>query len=269
MQLTTSPRRLLKSPLVDLLVGPHGIDRYLELVRPELTIRDVRAEVVAVRRQTRAQRDADAAPEPRLGGLPRGSVRPRQRRDRRGSPHADLLAGRLAARHGPKARADRHHAPRGPRVAVADRLRAARRDRATSAQAQGEFVLPDARPERLVLISGGSGITPVMSMLRTLCDESYAGEISVHPLRAHRGRLALSRRAARRSPPGIRTSRVGFTSRRGRAESGSPRAPRPELEDAAAYVRLRPAGADRRGRAVGGGSAARAVCLRRPSPRRR
>ncbi len=44
-------------------------------------------------------------------------------------------------------------------------------------QAEGDFVLPDPRPERVLLISGGSGITPVMAMLRTLCDEGFAGEI--------------------------------------------------------------------------------------------
>jgi ferredoxin-NADP reductase len=38
-------------------------------------------------------------------------------------------------------------------------------------------VLPDPRPERVLLVSGGSGITPVMAMLRTLCDEGFAGEI--------------------------------------------------------------------------------------------
>ena len=43
--------------------------------------------------------------------------------------------------------------------------------------AQGEFVLPRPRPARVVLISGGSGITPVMSMLRTLCAEGHDGEI--------------------------------------------------------------------------------------------
>ncbi len=43
---------LASSRFVDLLVGPHGIDRYLELLRPTLTVRDARAEVLAVRRQT-------------------------------------------------------------------------------------------------------------------------------------------------------------------------------------------------------------------------
>jgi ferredoxin-NADP reductase len=45
------------------------------------------------------------------------------------------------------------------------------------APADGVFTLPNPRPERVLLISGGSGITPVISMLRTLCDERYSGEV--------------------------------------------------------------------------------------------
>jgi len=38
-------------------------------------------------------------------------------------------------------------------------------------------VLPRQPGKRVLLISGGSGVTPVMAMLRTLCDENFAGEI--------------------------------------------------------------------------------------------
>jgi ferredoxin-NADP reductase len=43
---------------------------------------------------------------------------------------------------------------------------------------EGRFVLPPTRPERLLLLSGGSGITPVMSILRALIDEGHRGEIT-------------------------------------------------------------------------------------------
>src|ERR1700745_162810 len=52
MPTLTPTRRLLRSGLVDLLVGPHGIDRYLELIRPEITVRDARARALEVRHQT-------------------------------------------------------------------------------------------------------------------------------------------------------------------------------------------------------------------------
>ena len=42
---TPTRTRILRSSLVDLLVGPHGIDRYLELIRPQMTVNDARAEV--------------------------------------------------------------------------------------------------------------------------------------------------------------------------------------------------------------------------------
>jgi ferredoxin-NADP reductase len=42
----------------------------------------------------------------------------------------------------------------------------------------GDFVLPAQRPQRILFVSGGSGITPVMAMLRTLVDEGHAGDIA-------------------------------------------------------------------------------------------
>src|SRR3954469_233393 len=45
-------QRLLHSSLAEALAFPHGVDRYVELVRPLLVKREVRAEVTAVRHQT-------------------------------------------------------------------------------------------------------------------------------------------------------------------------------------------------------------------------
>ncbi len=46
-------------------------------------------------------------------------------------------------------------------------------------QAEGEFVLPAILPERLLFITGGSGITPVMSMLRSLDRRSHRAQVVV------------------------------------------------------------------------------------------
>ncbi len=42
----------------------------------------------------------------------------------------------------------------------------------------GDFTLPTERPTRILFVSGGSGITPVMSMLRTMRDEGSDREIA-------------------------------------------------------------------------------------------
>lgn len=52
---TLAPRlaqRVLRSPLLNLLTGPHGVDAYTELLDPAWTEREARATVLAVRRQT-------------------------------------------------------------------------------------------------------------------------------------------------------------------------------------------------------------------------
>lgn len=46
-------------------------------------------------------------------------------------------------------------------------------------QAEGAFTLPTPRPRSILLISGGSGITPVASMLRTLVAEGHDGEVTL------------------------------------------------------------------------------------------
>lgn len=53
-------------------------------------------------------------------------------------------------------------------------------------QAEGEFVLPDELPERILLLSAGSGITPMRALLGELRQRGYAGEVTL--LHACRGR---------------------------------------------------------------------------------
>ena len=52
-------------------------------------------------------------------------------------------------------------------------------------QAEGEFVLPDELPERILLLSAGSGITPMRALLGELRRRGFAGEVTL--LHACRG----------------------------------------------------------------------------------
>lgn len=169
-------RRLLGSPVVDLLLGPHGVDRYLELISPTLTVGDARAEVVAVRRQTPRSVTLTLRPNRAWRGFRAGQYVAvgveidGVRRTRTYSP-----AG--SAHHGRELELTITEHPGG--LVSGHLLRAARAGAIVHlAGAQGLFTLPEPRPERIVLISGGSGITPVLSMLRTLVDEGHDGEIA-------------------------------------------------------------------------------------------
>ena len=168
---TLKPRlrdRVLRSTLVDLLTGPHGVDRYTELVEPTWTIGEARAKVVAVRRDT--PRSVTLTLEPNAVFTAAGPLRAGQ--------HVVLTVevdGRRQTRCYSPANAE------GDRFIeltigvhegglVSNYLyRNAQPGMVVGLTAGGgEFVLPAERPRRILFVSGGSGITPVMSMLRTL-----------------------------------------------------------------------------------------------------
>jgi stearoyl-CoA 9-desaturase NADPH oxidoreductase len=167
---------VLRSPLVDVLLGPHGVDRYLELIRPDLTVRDGRAQVIDVRRQTPRSVTLTLRPNAvwpgfRAGQFVRVGVEiDGVRRTRTYSPacsqhRADGFLELTVTAH-PSGLVSRHLCEKLYPGAIVH-----------LDSPQGDFVLPEPHPERLVLVSGGSGVTPVMSMLRTLCDEGHDGEI--------------------------------------------------------------------------------------------
>jgi len=47
----------------------------------------------------------------------------------------------------------------------------------TLSRPSGNFVLPQPWPKRLLMLAGGSGLTPMMAMLGQLADENYDGDI--------------------------------------------------------------------------------------------
>ncbi len=172
----TLSRRVLGSALAEALTTPHGVDRYVELVRPAFSLREVRAEVVAVRRPTQRSVTLALRPNDNWRGFRAGQfVRLATevdgvRRSRTYSPassaHVDDLIELTA------------HAQPDGRVSPFLRSSARPGMVVSLSQAEGDFALPDERPRELLLISGGSGITPVMSMLRTLCHEGHRGPIA-------------------------------------------------------------------------------------------
>lgn len=171
------PVRRLAAPLLAALTAPRDPDRYLEMINPRWSLREVRAEIVEVRRPAlgcvtlllapnrnwqgfragqhvaltveidgvrRTRCYSLAGPAPGEGGLLELTV---------AAEPDGLVSGYLNS-------ADRNV---GVRPGTVVRL----------SQAQGGFGLPDRRPEHILLISGGSGITPMMSMVRTLCAEGF------------------------------------------------------------------------------------------------
>lgn len=183
-------RRLLASRLVQTLAYPHGVDRYLVSLNPAWSIDEVRARIVATRQQTPASVTVTLAANENWRGFAAGQyVRVTAEVDgvrhtrcfspTNASAHAVDGMLELTCRIGPRSIVARHFAGDG---AVGEIVRLS--------PAQGTFLLPETRPPRVLFISGGSGITPVMAMLRTLLDEGYAAPITfLHYARSAAERL--------------------------------------------------------------------------------
>jgi stearoyl-CoA 9-desaturase NADPH oxidoreductase len=174
--------RVLGSGLVDLLTGPHGVDRYTELVAPTWSLGDARARVVSVERRTPRSVTLTLAPNRAFSGFKSGQhinltvEIDGRRRTRCYSPAsaegAPLLELTIGLHDGGLVSTYLCRQARPGMVVGLDSV-------------AGDFVLPDVRPRRILFVSGGSGITPVMSMLRTLRAEDFAGEIAfVHYARS-------------------------------------------------------------------------------------
>jgi stearoyl-CoA 9-desaturase NADPH oxidoreductase len=172
-------QRVRRSSLLNLLAGPHGVDRYTELVAPTWTLGDARGKVTAVRRDTARSLTLTLAPNRAFSGFWAGfragqhinlTVEVGGRRRTRcyspasaeGAPFIELTIG---LHDGGLVSTYLYRHARPGMVLGLDRV-------------GGDFMLPAERPQRILFVSGGSGITPVMSMLRTLRAERFGGEVA-------------------------------------------------------------------------------------------
>ena len=78
----------------------------------------------------------------------------------------------------------------------------------------GQFVLPTVLPSKLLLISAGSGITPVMSMLRKLLDErDHSAHVQITFLHSHAAKSDLPASSRHRGEPSPRQGNLRKSSR--------------------------------------------------------
>ncbi|HUH80466.1 MAG TPA: ferredoxin reductase [Solirubrobacteraceae bacterium] len=179
------PSRIAGSGLVRALTFPHGPERFLELVAPRFALDEVRAEVMLVERPSPGSvtlhlRTNRNWPGFRAGQFVNVTVEIDGRRHTRCyspacSEHCDGRELELTVRAHPHGLVSSHLNARARAGMVLGLSRPA-----------GEFVLPDPRPDHLLLISGGSGITPVLAILRTLADEEHPGRITFIHYTQHR-----------------------------------------------------------------------------------
>lgn len=173
--------RILSSRALAALTSPHGVDRYLELVNPMWAASEVRARVVGVRRE---------APDVATLTLQPTSTW-------RGHRAGQYVQVGLETPAMPGRRLTRcfsiSSAASAPGEAITLTIRAHEEGQVSKflvrdarpgqilhlSQAEGDFTLPGSpatpSPYPLLMISGGSGITPVMSQLRTLLRDGYDG----------------------------------------------------------------------------------------------
>jgi ferredoxin-NADP reductase len=180
--------RILGSRTLAALTSPHGVDRYLELVNPMWAATEVRAQVTDITRETDGEHPvATLTLQPtstwrghRAGQYVQVGV------EINGARRTTRCFSISSAESNPgepftiTVRAHDEEKPGQQRVSRF-LVREARIGQILHlSQAQGDFTLTEspATPtnNHLLMISGGSGITPVMSQLRTLLRDGYDGK---------------------------------------------------------------------------------------------
>ncbi|MBM1142986.1 NADPH oxidoreductase [Alcanivorax sp. ALC70] len=156
------------------LATPFDPEDYLALFDARHSAREIRARVHRVRREGDRAVTLELAPN-RLWrphkagqhvmlGVDIGGVR-HQRCFSLSSAPSDPRPAITVKRHGPGGVSDHlvNHCREG--------------DLVTLSPATGDFVLPEAAPERILFLTAGSGVTPVHSIVKSLLASNYEGQL--------------------------------------------------------------------------------------------
>lgn len=164
----------LQHPWVASVVGLAAVEDALRALHPMLSLSDIRARVVRIIDETPDTKTFVLRPNALWLGAQAGQfVRVRveidgRRRERAyslsSSSGSRLLAITVKRQNGGLVSPYLHDTIQPGAVL-------------TLSQAAGEFVLPDQLPPKILLLSAGSGITPVMAMLRELRERMYRGDV--------------------------------------------------------------------------------------------
>ena len=170
-------RKALASKAVATMATPHTVDHYLDQLHPMLAVHDVRARVVEVIHETgsastvvmrpnRSWKGFKPGQHVQFGVEVEGKRRVRVFSVSSSTQRKDGLFSVSVKAHPDGYVSQFLHNGLEPKTLV------------FLSKAEGEFVLPDEIPDNLLLISGGSGITPVMSMVRSLVDSGHQGKVT-------------------------------------------------------------------------------------------
>lgn len=202
-------RKALASRAIASMATPHTVDHFLDQVHPMLAVKEVRGRVVEVIHETGAASTVVLRPNRSWTGFKPGQhVQFGVEVEGKRRVRCFSVSSSTERRDGLFSVSVKAH----PDGYVSQFLHTGLKPKTLVflSRAEGEFVLPDEVPDNLLLMSGGSGITPVMSMIRSLIDTGHQGNVTfLHYARSRSDEMfSTELDALATSAPNVRIVRV-------------------------------------------------------------
>ncbi len=233
-QVNAPVSRLLKQPWIESIVNHHAVEDALRGLHPMLSLAEVRVRVLRVIDETPSTKTFVLQPNALWLGATAGQfIRVQVEINGRRESRVYSLSSR------PGARLLAITVKRQPGGLVSGYLHGRLKAGAvlTISQAMGEFVLPDVLPDKILLLSAGSGITPVIAMLRDLQVRGYSGDVVfVHACRSPQEQIFASALASLHANfPNLRLVQH-FTAAAGRLSPDALHAAVPDLAERSTWM---------------------------------